>query len=451
MDLAFGVSAYSRERGNIAEMPVINMFAEASPVDNRVILQSRPGMVEGATVGVGPVRGLFQRDGIQGGQLCAVSGNELYIGAANAGAISGGGPVSFAGDEEELTVCAGGPIYQFSAGALTALAYPGGVFTGAFIKTLDLAGYNVGIESNSGRYWFRLWGSPFDPLDFITAENEPDRLLDAVAVDDYIAFFGAGTVEFHVKTGDADLPFQPLTGRVFEKGIRATGCAASFDNSVAWVSDQNIVYRAGNVPDRISTTGVEERLAKSATCAVDAFFYEGHEFLLVRGDAFTLLYDAQSGQWCEFTSYGYTNFRGLSVTQGPVFGDSETGKTWVFAGFQDGGGVLERRFRAGAQIEGTATIANIQLIANVGQTPELTGIYADPIVEMRSSRDAAQTWSDWEAVELGAQGEYRVIPEWRRIGMFDTPGAMFEFRVTDPVPFRVSRVTANARKGGRSR
>ena len=44
MDLSFGVSAYGRTRGNIAEMPVINMIAEAAPSECRIVLQSRPGL-----------------------------------------------------------------------------------------------------------------------------------------------------------------------------------------------------------------------------------------------------------------------------------------------------------------------------------------------------------------------------------------------------------------------
>jgi hypothetical protein len=52
---------------------------------------------------------------------------------------------------------------------------------------------------------------------------------------------------------------------------------------------------------------------------------------------------------------------------------------------------------------------------------------------------------------LGATGEYRTVPTWRRLGQFDFPGALFEFRVTDPVDFRVSAVKANDPLGGRER
>jgi len=450
MDLPYGVSSYSRERGNIAELPVINMIAESAPSNGRLVLISRPGIEEVSEVGAGPINGLFQHDGILAGSLIAVSGSALYKDSTNLGTLDGGGFVSFAGDEEELTICAGQSIWQTDGTTLTAMTFPDDVDV---VRVFDLAGYNIGIRANSARFYWRLWGiNVWDGLDFATAENEPDRLLDGLAIDDYLVLFGTETVEFWPKTGDPELPFTPTAGRVFEKGIRATGCCTAFDNTVAWVSNENIVYRAGNVPDRISDSGVEERLANSVECRVESFFFEGHEFLKVRGDTFTMLYDAQTGLWSECASYGQTNFRGLCAITGPLFGDDTTGQIWGYSsGYSDNGGVLERRFRAGVELDQAVTINCIRLTANVGQTPHLSGTYADPVVEMRSSRDAGQTWANWEQSPLGAQGNYRERSEWRRCGMFDDPGMLFEFRVTDPVPFRASRVQANPKNGGRSR
>jgi hypothetical protein len=80
----------------------------------------------------------------------------------------------------------------------------------------------------------------------------------------------------------------------------------------------------------------------------------------------------------------------------------------------------------------------------------LTGQGSDPTVEMRSSRDAGNTWSDYRPA-LGVRANIAPCPTWRRLGQFDFPGALFEFRVTDPVDFRVSAVKANDPLGGRER
>lgn len=453
MDLPFGLSSWERERGNIAELPVVNMFAESAPAEGRLVLQSRPGLEEYTTVGEGPIKGLFRRDGILSGALCAVSGSSLHIGPSDIGEIAGSGVVSFSGDEEELAVCAGGPIYQTDGVTLAAMSFPDGQNV---IKTFDLAGYNIAIPEDSGRIYWRLWGvDAWDALDYATAENEPDKLLDGLAIDDYLVLFGTETVEFWPKTGDPDLPFQPTSGRVYEKGIRATGCAAPFDNSFVWVTSKeqgSIVFRGGNVPERISNSGIEEKIAASENCYVYSFFFEGHEFAAIRLDDRTILIDAQTRETCEFASYGRENFRGQTCVQGPYFGDDENGTVWKFSsGHVDAGGPMERRFRFGMGLDSPVTLDAIRLQVNPGQTGDLSGPYSNPSVELRMSNDAGQTWTDWEATELGEQGQYRTRPEWRRLGMFDDPGLLGEVRVTDPVPFRVSKVTANPTSGGRSR
>ena len=81
----------------------------------------------------------------------------------------------------------------------------------------------------------------------------------------------------------------------------------------------------------------------------------------------------------------------------------------------------------------------------------LAGQGSDPLVEMRYSRDAGATWSSWDGVSMGRQGHYRERPEWRALGLFDAPGALMEFRCTDPVALRLSSVLVNEPVGGRSR
>ena len=134
-----------------------------------------------------------------------------------------------------------------------------------------------------------------------------------------------------------------------------------------------------------------------------------------------------------------------------MFGSAYDGKTLAWSdGYEELGGVLERRFRAGLPINGGGIeIANVRLRTNPGQTPFLSGDYAPGTVEMRVSRDAGQTFGNWRGVSLGGQGNYRTRVEWRAVGLASYPGFLAEFRVTDPVPFRLSGVFANEPTGGR--
>ena len=126
MDLAFGVSAYKRDRGNLPELPVVNMFVEATPTEpQQVSLISRPPLTgQGASVGTGVVRGIFKQDGVLDGDEFKVVGSQLFRDNVLVGTITGSGHVSMAGNEIGLAVCAGADIHFYNGTALGAADFP---------------------------------------------------------------------------------------------------------------------------------------------------------------------------------------------------------------------------------------------------------------------------------------------------------------------------------------
>lgn len=460
MDMEFGVSSLKRERGNLPELPVVNMFVEAARTEpKQIVLQSRPGLVNhGVTSGNGPVKGIFRADGVLGGDLFTVSDGNIYRDGALIGPITGAGHVSIAGNEIGIAVNAGDHIRFYDGTALGTADFPDNA---AVAKVVDIGGRFVAIRADTGKLYntnvletaLTAGILTFGALAFATAEDEPDPLVDICEVNQLLVLGGSETVEFWQITGDNDLPFAPILGRVYSKGVRSTGCLVNFDNTAVFVSGDGLVYRCDNSPMRISDPGVEERLANSSTASLFSFFWEGHEFLAMRLDTETMVYDAQTQQWCEWSTSGEDNFIGRCACKGPIFGSALDGKTLAFGDvYTDLGGPLERRFRAGVALQGgTVTIDNVRLRTNPGNTAYLVGQYADPVIELSFSRDGGREFSPRRAARLGSKGEYRRMVEWRALGTFDAPGALFEFRVTDPVPFRVSGVTANEDGSGRSR
>lgn len=443
MRMQFGLSAFERDKGNFAQLPVVNMFAEEAPTEGQgVVLQSRYGLDAGLSMGNGPVQALFKRDGVQSGGLFGVSGGNLYEGSTVIGAIAGSGPVSIAGNDVALFVAAGAGPYFYN-GTLNALAFPDDANV---IKVVTGAARAVFLRENSGKfYWTDALETDVEALDFATAESSADRLLDAVFIDDALILFGSETVEFWPNTSDALLPFQPLEGRVLEQGVKATGCATAWNSSFAFIGDDNVIYDPNMQP--MSNAGLEEKIKASNDCQLFSFQLDGHEMLALRIDAGTWVRSNRTGTWAQFDSYGLDNWV-VGCHAGGVFGSAIDGKTYSFSDTYSG--PIERRFRAGIPINGgTLTINNIRLRVNPGQTSFLTGEYANPNVEMRISRDAGQTWGNWKKRSLGKQGQYSKRIEWRGLGMANDPGLLCEFRVTDPVPFAVSGVFINEALGGR--
>lgn len=446
--LQFGLSSYERARGDLPSLPVINMLVEKAESEEKgIVLQSRPGLADRtANMGAGPVQALFQRDLVLDSRLYGVSGGQLYRGTTAIGAVAGGGPYSMAGYENTLFIAGGGPLYGYNGTALTQVAFPDDA---SVLKVIVAASRLVAIREDTGQfYWSKVLANTINALDFATAENQPDRLLDVLFIDDTLLLFGSETVEFWANT-QGDPPFTPLQGRVIEKGIRATGAATSIANTFAWVTNENQVC-IGDENSIVSNPGLQARIERSASVSLFTFLIEGTEYLALRLDKETQIYSPRTGTWSEFKSYGKPNWI-PQCWAGGVFGSSADGRTLKWADdHQDLAGIMERRFRGGFPINGGGVkVQNLRLRCNTGHTPYLEGYTANPKVEMRLSDDEAHTWGEWEAESLGRQGDYRVQPEWRALGMASQPGFVVELRVTDPVDWRVSDVLINENVGGR--
>lgn len=454
--IPFGTGAYRRDAGNFAEIKCVNMFAETTPTaEGNVALVSRWGLESSISVGTGPVAAVMWKDGVFGGDLFVVSGTVLYRAGIALGQLDGVGPVSFAFSDNELVLTRGASAFSYNGAALATISFPDGANVSA---VAFVAGVFVFAKAETAHFYWSavLDGRTISALDFATAELSPDPLRDIVAMRGNLYLLGSATIETWFATGDSEIPFTRVDQRLYPIGVLATGCAREMDNTLFLVTNDGLVVRLGDVPERLSDHGIEERISESVNRYTFLIETEGHKFFCVRLDEGTWAYDANTQQWCEFASYGRTNWRArCAIAEGlTVFlGDDEGGTIWTLTEDPtDDGDTMESRWTAGFRIAGgVQAIDNLLVEANVGWTADLSGQGEDPVVEMRASRDAGATWGNWRSTLLGAQGRYRNRARWTRCGSFDFPGALFEFRITDPAPRRVSGVLVNEQSGGRAR
>lgn len=441
-DLTFGTSAYDRTRGNFPSIPVVNMVAEQSPTEQHTSLLSRPGLENtGVVMGTGPVKALYQIDGVLSEGLFGVSGGHVYSGGTDLGTIDGSGPAYIAGYADRVFFNSGASVKVWDGTALSTVTLP---------DTFNVSSLCVGadrliiVDDGTGRfYWSDPLTSTLPVLSFATAENSPDNLRQCLFLGDTLLLFGAETVEFWPVNTDANLPFQPLVGRTFQVGLRANGCATLWNGTFAWITDQNTIC-VTDYNNVASNPGLEEKLSNSTTAKLWTFVLDSVEYLAVTLDTETWVLNARTTQWSTFESDGAPNWIPNCYASG-IFGSSVDGNLIQWTNdYQDFGAVLERRFRAGMPMDsGTVQLSNVILRTNPGHTPFLSGAYANPTVELRTSNDGGFDWSSWKEKPLGAQGKYKTSVMWRSLGYFGAPSILVEFRVTDPVPFRVSNVTAN--------
>ena len=344
-------SSYVIRSVNAADNRMVNLYPEVIAEGGKepAYLQRCPGLVLKATVGTGPIRGVYTL----GNFLYVASGLEFYkvnssYVATKLGDITGTGPVSMADNGTQIFVACNPDGYIYNAttdvfAKITDEDFPGAVTVGY------LDGYFVFNEPNSQRVWVTslLDGTSIDPLDFASAEGSPDGLVSLIIDHREAWLFGTNSVEVWYNAGEADFPLTRIQGAYNEVGCIAPYSVAKMDNSVFWLGadarGQGIIYRAqGYQAIRVSTHAVEFAIQQYDDLA-DAVGYtyqqDGHTFYVLNftnADT-TWVYDAATGAWHERAALNLGDFKrhranNQSRFNGkPTLGDYQNGKIYEYS------------------------------------------------------------------------------------------------------------------------
>lgn len=432
-----------RAIGGMPQLPIKNFYVESTVTEpSQFVLMGRPGLLASGifyfTRGSGPINAIYYQEGVISGSTAVLSGTDLYIGSVNKGTVSGTGYASIAGTEIGVVATQGQDAKFYDGTTFRSIAFPDSAYV---LKVLAGGSRFVFIRANSQKYY---WTEPLsnaidgsgdlvvDALDFASAENIPDYIVDALMWRGYLVLAGIDSIEFHAYVGDDNLPWVPQVGMVLEDGVAQAGCMTNWNNSFAWVSPNGVVYfYNGSGKQRISDSGIEELITNSSeTIWMDSFTQFGHEFLRITGpDDGDLILDAQTMQWSQWSTADGPFLGGRTAAFGNyvVFGSKTDGKCYPLAydylTSLDAGTAADKIFRAGfAKDGGVETVHNLLLRCS-------GGINDDAAIQMRYSRDKGNNWTSWIDGDLGDEGDYRTKVEWRSLGMFDQPGALFEFKI----------------------
>ena len=460
-------SAYVARSVNAADARMVNLFPEIVPEAGKepAFLNRAPGLKLLATVGNGPIRGLwaFASDD---NTAFVVSGTQLYkidstYTATLIGSVSGTGPVSLADNGTQLFIACNGPSYIYNNttnafGQITDPDFPGAV------TVCYLDGYFVFNEPNSQKMWITSLfdGTSIDPLEFASAEGSPDGLTAVASNFREVWAFGTSSIEVWYNSGATDFPLQRIQGAFNELGLAAPYSVAKMDNALFWLGrdrrGQGIVYRAnGYLGQRISTHAVEWQIQQYEDMT-DAIAYtyqqDGHSFyVLVFPTAnATWVYDVSTQAWHEragFVNGEFIRHRGncqMSFQGKPVIGDFENGNIYAFDlnNFSDNGSTQKwlRSWRAlptGQNNLKRTSQHSLQLDIEPGVGLNL-GQGSDPEVMLRWSDDGGHTWSNEHWAKIGKIGQFYRRVLWRRLGMtLKLRDRVYELSGTDPVKISI--------------
>lgn len=431
---------------------LINCFPEALPEGKQPTRLTRaPGIVTFSSPTAGNGRGIH----VMGGVLYAVVGSTLYSisssgTATSIGTISGSAKCSLANNGTEMVIGQdGGTWYVYDGATLAAISDTDFTARGARIADF-IDSYIAFVEPDSGR-WFvsdLLNAESYNSLNFATAEASPDNLISLIVDHREVILFGEATTERWYNAGAANFPFERSPGGVIELGGVSVNGACKIDNSVFWLaSDYTIRRLAGQVPQRVSNHGLEERIRGFSTisdCQAHSYTLNGHLCAVFHFPTVgeTWVYDVTTNEWHERQSYGYNgwNISGVADCYGKILVQNSvsgavgylSNSTYTeFGATQRAEWTYQNIYGENDRIPHSA----LEIVCETG-VGLVTGQGSDPQLTLEKSNDGGRTWITLPTRTIGAQGEYKTRVKWHRLGM--SRDRVYRASISDPIQLCVT-------------
>ena len=484
MEIPFIGAAYQVRSSNVNAQRCVNLIPESGGYDGKSILAlyGTPGLELFVNLGGYPVRGTHVVSKthpfmyiVTGSTFKKVnpSGVDTVLGTL----LTATGFISMEDNGTQIMIVDGnyGYIYTIATGAFAQISDPD--FPGGDTVTF-LDGYFIVNKPGTGSFQLSSAydGTAWAALDIKTAESHPDNLIAVISDKRELWAFGEETVEVFYNDGTSTPPMRRMNGVTIDKGLAAAACLTKFDNSLAWLTNEEdgglqIVRADGYQPRRISTDAIDYAISTYSAVS-DAFCYSyieaGHEFLVVTfpsGNQ-TWVYDANTKLWHERSSYGLGRHRANSYARfagSHMVGDHITGKIYKMKmdTYTDNGDPIERirrvpHFNVEAknlfyhelQIDietgtGNLNYTSSSYVSSLADGSFLAdgsilaggtlipGGVVNPQAMLRWSDDGGHLWSNEHWREIGKRGAYGKRVKWSRMGR--SRGRIFELKITDPI------------------
>lgn len=460
--LPLGLQAYHARSLPFAAQQMVNWFVEPGTAGSKapLVYYNAPGI---KAFGEGGLAGAVRGARVMNDVLYIVAGNTVYSVASDGTATSLGtinthfsrvGMEVNRADPKELIIVDGvdGWTYDTTNGLVE-------ITDGDFLAANTVAfidGYFI-LSAADGSLFFLSEldnGQSYIATDRADAEGDPDDIVSVFANHRELWVFGKETAEIFYNSGNTDFPFERIGGAFIERGLGAAFSVAGDDNTLFWLGDDKIVYRAaGYTPQRISTHAIEEEIRTYADVS-DAFAFfvtiSGHKFyhLTFPSGGRTFVYDAGTQLWHERKSKDRSHWRVGAYANAygkHIIGDFFQGRLGeldmdTFSEFGETmQGILtsvpvhedrKRVFHRGIELD---------IEGGVGTTGG-----GEPELWLDWSDDGGHTWSLRKPPRsMGAKGKYRQRLRWNRLGS----ARERIYRVTVSAAVKRSIVAAHINKG----
>jgi hypothetical protein len=309
------------------------------------------------------------------------------------------------------------------------------------------------------RFGFGSVGTSFDlfrttsALSYYTLESSPDNAIAVRVLGELAVFFGTKTIEFWAQTGDEADPFSIQPGMTQQVGCASRDGIVQTDNSIFFIDGAFNPRRLGtggsqviNARDPWITSAL--KAAGAANIIGKTYEDRAHTFVQWRTPSICVVYDVLMDAWHTRGTNLSDTLRYTDMVQVGAADDARVFVCDVTGQFDELSRDYTTESKADAATDGTyivrefsaflptkancAAIKTVKLECAKG-VGTATGQGADPVVQMRQSKDSGNTFTSWRSKGIGPQGEYSKRTIWRRRGRAGDQGIVFQFRKSDPV------------------
>jgi hypothetical protein len=432
-------------------------------------LMTASGLTQFATAGTSANRGAQVMSGVP----YYVNGANLYsvssAGAATSlGAISGSGRVSMANNGGKLCVVVpGGTAYVYDGSTLSTITDPDYRLSDTVVFK---DGYFVFTASDGTVFFNSNLNDPsdIDPLDFGTAEINPDKIVAAHVNHNELFILGEETIEIFQNVGGAGFPFQRVQGGNIQKGCYAKFTPVEFDNTFMFVggglNEKAGIWRVASSQSavKVSTDAIDHAIQKftldeiaaafSYTFTINGQFIACFTFESTVIPSVTFCYNATSQRWFQMQT-GIDDNRWSVNSVVNAYGKLLVGH------YKDGriGYIDDVYTEYGETIYRERTTRPFIINGDSEYWPEIeltiesgvgltTGQGSDPQIRMSFSDNGGRTFSAEQSRSFGKIGEWKKRAIWRRNGRVDSY-RILRFTMTDPVKANIIRLDGVIEQG----
>jgi len=464
--------AYMSRSMAVSAQECVNLYAESVEQGGRAesVLYGTPGQVLVASLGSGPIRGMR----VMGGILYVVSGNFLYSltsagVSVSLGQIIGSATVSMAHSFDsppdilhgpsQLCIVNGAQGYIYdTVNGLSQIVDPD--FNASDVVVF-MDGYFIFHWVGTHTFFTSVLydGTQYLPTDIGEKLTDASNIIGLARNHKELWVFGGTAIEVWFNEGlGASFAFTQIESAYVERGCGAALSIVNLDNTLFWLGDDLIVYRAeGYSAIRVSTHAIEAEIKKYPfTRDAHAFKYtdEGHKFyVLTFPTGSTWVFDVSTGMWHERRTFGLNRW---AVNAYAFFdnkhyvGDVVNGNVYLLDldAYTDNGLLIQRR-RATTYMHSESDPVGIdwlQLVVESGAGLTV-GQGSDPQVMLQYSDDSGKTWSNEKWRTMGKIGEYSRRVRWTRLGRFYQ--RIFRIVITDPIKIAIIELDLGLSKDSR--